>query len=746
MSTAPLPVNESERIEELRRYAILESPPEESFDRLTQLAAAACNVPIALVSLVDVDRQWFKSRVGFDRNETPRDLAFCAHTILGVAPFIVADARLDTRFADNPLVTGAPWIRFYAGVPLISQSRLPLGALCVIDHTPRQLDARELGMLQLIAEQISHELELRLHGARVQRKSALLTRTQRAAEIGAWSMQLRSRAVFWSDEMYRLHGLTPAGYAPTLQSQLGLYDPASARALQAAIEVCARHRTPFDLDVSLARGDGSVRWLRISIEPDAGAADHELIGVFHEIKSETAHQLSEAARRDILTGLASRTLFMEELEATVSRVRHGSQQRFAVLFLDVDRFKLVNETLGHRAGDELLKQITARLRTQLRDSDTSVHGMRSDVLSRFGGDEFLLLLNELRTSADAIIVAERILNALALPYDIFGSEVHSSASVGIVTSDESAASAEEVVRNADVAMYEAKRAGRACSVVFSESMHKRLARHVSIETSLRRAIGTAEIYVVYQPIIDLRTARVVSAEALLRWQHPTLGAISPAEFIPIAEESGLIIPVGRWVQQEACRALAKWRALDPDHAPSTISINLSRAELAQRNKLVDQLEEILHHSGLPAHCVVLEVTEREVMRDPEASVKLMKELRGMGIKLSMDDFGTGTSSLGVLRDYPFDTIKIDRSFVSDLPENPDVLTVIHAMVNLIENLGMTSLAEGVETRAQAAVLQSLGCTLAQGYLYSRPVLCDQIPSAIGAIAGRCRLEPSVPLQ
>jgi EAL domain-containing protein (putative c-di-GMP-specific phosphodiesterase class I) len=279
-------------------------------------------------------------------------------------------------------------------------------------------------------------------------------------------------------------------------------------------------------------------------------------------------------------------------------------------------------------------------------------------------------------------------------------------------------------------MYEAKRAGRSCWVMFDESMHTQLARTVGIESDLRRAIGTDELYLVYQPIIDLATGRVVSAEALLRWQHPTLGSISPAEFIPIAEESGLIIVLGRWVQQQACRALMNWRALDPDRAPASISVNVSRAELFLGDKLFVQLQETLEQSGLPPHCLTLEVTEREVMRNPEATIKLMHQIKAFGIKMSMDDFGTGTSSLGVLRHYPFDTIKIDRSFVSDLPGNKDVLAVIHATVNLIENLGMTSLAEGVETVTQAAVLHSLGCRLAQGYMFSRPIPPEQMLATI----------------
>jgi len=494
------------------------------------------------------------------------------------------------------------------------------------------------------------------------------------------------------------------------------------------------HWQPVRAQLVNYRKDGSSFWVEIDIAPvaDENGWFTHWISVQRDISERKTleHALSDAAQRDKLTGLANRTMFLEQLELAIQRFRNDAQQRFAIFFLDFDRFKLVNDTLGHGAGDELLRQITQRLRGELRASDAN--DLSAGVLSRFGGDEFLLMINRIKTPQDAVRVAERLLNALIAPYEILGREVHSSASIGIVISGQSTGGAEEMVRNADVAMYEAKRAGRACWVMFDESMHTRLTRDVSIETGLRRAIGTDELHVLYQPVVDLATGRIVSAEALLRWQHPTLGAISPSEFIPIAEESGLIILVGRWVQQQACRALAQWRALEPERAPASISVNVSRAELFLGDKLFVQLQEVLAQSGLPAHCLTLEVTEREVMRNPEATIKLMHKIKAIGIKMSMDDFGTGTSSLGVLRSYPFDTIKIDRSFVSDLPANKDVLAVIHATVNLIENLGMTSLAEGVETAAQAAVLHSLGCRLAQGYLFSRPIRSEQMLATIAA--------------
>ncbi len=488
------------------------------------------------------------------------------------------------------------------------------------------------------------------------------------------------------------------------------------------------------LEVRIVWPDASVHWILVDGRAvlDELGRPARILGTVTDITSTKAAlaQLSDAARRDKLTGLANRMLFLEQLELSIGRFRANGEERFAIFFLDFDRFKLVNDTLGHGAGDELLRQITQRLRLQLRASDST--SLSDGVLSRFGGDEFLLLINRIRKPEDAILVAERLLQALKAPYTILGREVHSTASIGIVLSEQSADSAENMVRNADLAMYEAKRAGRDCWILFDESMHTRLTRDVTIESGLRRAIDSSEMYLLYQPIVDLSTGRIVSAEALLRWEHPTLGALSPTEFIPIAEESGLIVRVGRWVQKEACQALARWRALDPLNAPASVSVNVSRAELSLGDKLLVQLRETLEQSGLAEQSLTLEVTEREVMRNPEATIKLMHALRGIGIRMSMDDFGTGTSSLGMLRDYPFDYIKIDRSFITDLSDSKDVLAVIHATVELIENLGMISVAEGVETEAQAALLYSLGCRLAQGYLFSRPIPFTQMMAVIAA--------------
>jgi diguanylate cyclase (GGDEF)-like protein/PAS domain S-box-containing protein len=449
-------------------------------------------------------------------------------------------------------------------------------------------------------------------------------------------------------------------------------------------------------------------------------------------------QLADAANRDRLTGLANRALFMERLHRAIERVRAAEQPRFAVLFLDFDRFKLVNDAMGHEAGDRMLREVAARLRRELGVTEDELAETGHTLVARFGGDEFLILLNDPGDDAGAVLVAERLLAALAATYTVGEREIYSTASIGIVTNSQCMESAETVVRNADVAMYEAKRSGRARAVVFDDAMRARLTRYVDISTHLRQAIGTPELSLVYQPIFDLETGRMTSVEALSRWHHAELGQVSPKEFIPVAEESGLISQLGQWVLDEACRHLAAWRDQAPHSAPQTVSVNISRAELALGERLLEKVHAALWNSGLPPQCLQLEVTERDVMIDPAATLGLMRALRDMGVRLAMDDFGTGTSSLGCLRDYPFDVIKIDQSFVDNVTANDDRLAVLEAAITVIQNLGKVSVAEGVETPQQLAILKSLGCERGQGYFFSVPLSPQRLLEFMSSPAAEAR--------
>ncbi len=448
------------------------------------------------------------------------------------------------------------------------------------------------------------------------------------------------------------------------------------------------------------------------------------------VRKEMERRLQSAALTDRLTGLANRPLLVERLERAIERCAGDAAAHFAVLFLDFDRFKVINDSLGHDAGDELLVQVAARLRKALRASDMLNDDPDGNVVARFGGDEFVVLLNDLRTPGDAQRVAARLLDVLAPEYLLKGQPVRSSASIGIVTSAQCRSDAATVLRNADTAMYEAKRAGRARAVTFDQTMHERVSRQLMLERDLRHAIETDRLALVYQPIVDLDTGAMASAEALVRWTHPELGPISPSEFVPLAEESALIFDLGEWVLRAACRQMSQWLASDPASAPRSVSVNVSRMQLNLPDRLLAAVRDSLTGAGLDPHRLQLEVTEREVMRQVDNAQSLMKELHRLGVRLAMDDFGTGTSSLGCLRELTFDVIKIDGSLIHGLDSSADVLAVIHATVTLVENLGMTSVAEGIESPTQVAVLQTIGCRYGQGYLFSRPVPAELLLTAL----------------
>lgn len=546
--------------------------------------------------------------------------------------------------------------------------------------------------------------------------------------VGTWVTDLDTDHISVDERWAEMIGSTPEQIGPLTEAKfLAMVHPEDRDATRAAIaKVLSPGSELLEVDLRLRHAAGHWVWIRVRgnvIERFANGRARRMVGTHVDISARKSMELelADAATRDRLTGLGNRALFLEKLQVAIQRVRAGRQVRFAVLFLDFDRFKLVNDSMGHEAGDALLREIAQRLRRALRASDDRADLEEGNLIARFGGDEFLVLMNDMEQAATARRIADRLLATLSPAYLIQGREVHSTASIGVVTSDQSLESAEAVVRNADMAMYEAKRGGGGCAVMFDEAMYTQLTRHVAIETGLRKALGTPELSLVYQPIVDLESGRTVSVEALARWQHPELGVVSPGEFVPVAEESGLVVQLGEWVLRESCAMLMRWRTADPASAPATISINTSRAELALGERFLARVRTALAETRLPANCLQIEVTEREVMRDPLASLRLMEDLRELGVHLAMDDFGTGTSSLGCLRDYPFDVIKIDRSFMRDMVAQSSVLPVIHATIALAENLGKRSVAEGVENAAQVAILQALGCHHAQGYYFSPPL-------------------------
>ena len=430
--------------------------------------------------------------------------------------------------------------------------------------------------------------------------------------------------------------------------------------------------------------------------------------------------IAKLASEDPLTGLPNRRVF----RASIEKLSGSEDERteFAVLFLDLDRFKIINDTLGHRIGDMLLVEVAKRLQQSLRPHD---------VLARLGGDEFAIVMPSFKSRAALAAAANAIVEAVAQPYEIDGHRIRSTVSIGIAIGPGDGGNADELLMAADLALYAVKTSGRGTYCFYEPSMNEELKSRRQIETDLREAIEQNQLYLEYQPIIDLRRNAISGFEALARWKHPVMGAISPAVFVPVAEDTGLILPLGEWALREACRQATAW----PNDLK--VAVNLSPVQFSLPN-LADMVVGILADTGLEPHRLVLEITERLFISDAEKTLAILHRLKAIGVGIAMDDFGTGYSSLSSLRGFPFDKIKIDRAFVSELGENIQNSVIVQAVIIIAGALGMTTVAEGVETAAQQRMLTALGCDEAQGYLYSKAVPSERIPELIASWGGEAK--------
>jgi PAS domain S-box-containing protein len=477
--------------------------------------------------------------------------------------------------------------------------------------------------------------------------------------------------------------------------------------------------------------DGSWRTLESTASPirNAKGQTDKLVIVNRDIteRKRAEEMLAHNAFHDELTNLPNRALFLDRLQHTLTLSKRHPNYKFAVLLIDIDEFRLVNDSMGHSAGDELLIQIAQRLLDSVRRADTvsrpRTSGMperpaNDDTLARLGGDEFSILLDDVRDPVEAVRVAERLQAELAAPFLVDQQEIVISASIGISASTSPHTQAEDLLRDADIAMYRAKRAGKARCEVSDPAMHANAVKRLQLETDLRKAFDQAEFRVYYQPIVWLQTGRIAGFEALTRWQRPE-GILAPMEFIAVAEETGLIIPMNRQLLREACQHLRSWQSEFPSSPPLTMSVNLSSREFAQPD-LASEIRKSLEETGVDPGCLQLEIIETIAMGDAEKSGHVLAHLKALGVRLSIDDFGTGYSSLSRLRRIPVDTLKIDRAFISNMDRDPESREIVRIIIMLAHNLGLKAVAEGTETEEQVNLLKQLNCEMAQGYFFSRP--------------------------
>lgn len=556
------------------------------------------------------------------------------------------------------------------------------------------------------------------------------------ANDGLWDWDLRTNQIYFSPRWKTMLGYEEAEISNSPQEWLSRVHPDEAKWLETQVAAHLEGRTRhLEIEHRMRHRDGSYRWMlsRGFAVRDNNRKAYRMAGSQTDIteRKHAEHQLVHHALHDDLTGLANRTLFMDRLQQAIERSKRMLAYKFAVLFMDLDRFKVLNDSLGHIVGDQLLVAIARRLESCLRSVDT---------IARLGGDEFTVLLEGIHDADDACHLAERIHQALQAPFSLSGQEVFTSASIGIAMSETEYSRPEDLLRNADTAMYRAKTLGRSRHALFDAAMHKRAVALLQLETDLRRAVALSspfarqqEFRLQYQPIVLLATGQISGFEALVRWQHPERGLIPPTDFIPLAEDTGLIIPLGQWILAEACQQLRQWQQKFEVALPWSISVNLSTKQFSQPS-LIEQIRDLLQQTELQHHHLQLnlklEITESVIMENADSAKTMLEQLKAMGVQLLIDDFGTGYSSLSYLHRFPIDTVKIDQSFISHMSSDSESAEIVRAIVMLAHNLGMNVIAEGIEQAAQLQQLRALGAEYGQGFFFAKPLDCEDIEALL----------------
>ncbi|MDZ8051551.1 MAG: EAL domain-containing protein [Aulosira sp. ZfuVER01] len=576
-----------------------------------------------------------------------------------------------------------------------------------------------LGMITDISD-VYDELRLRKRAeAELQESKQRLDGILCSLEDVVWSISADTfETLYLNPAVLKIYGRPESEFFDNLNLWFEVIHPEDQPQVHAAIQPLLV--TGYqELEYRIIRPDGQVRWLlnRSHLIYDTNDQPVRIEGIATDIteRKQMEEKLVRHAFYDALTGLPNRVLFMDKLGQAIERVKSNPDDLFAVLFVDLDRFKVVNDSLGHLVGDRLLVAFAQRLQSCLQPDD---------IVARLGGDEFTILLSHIKSIDDATRIAEQIHQVLKLPFNLQGYEVFTTASIGIALSTTAYNQPADLLRDADTALYHAKEQGKAWHIVFDTTMYDRAVALLQLETDLRWAIERQELQVFYQPIVSVATGEITGFEALVRWQHPERGLISPNEFIPVAEETGLIVTIGQWVLRESCQQLWQWQLQFPAMRPLTINVNLSGKQFSQPY-LVEQIDQILQETGLDPSSLKLEITESAIITSPEKAATVLKKLKAFGMQLCIDDFGTGYSSLGYLHHFPIDVLKIDRSFVNQIDRDGEQLAIIRAIVTLAHNLGMSVVAEGVETMNQLLQLRLLECDQAQGYLFSRPLDREQ---------------------
>ncbi len=580
---------------------------------------------------------------------------------------------------------------------------------------------------QLVAanQQLQREIAERKQAEKLlQESEARLESILNSLEEVVWSASAQTyKFLYLSPAAQKVYGRPVSEFFASQNLWLEVIHPEDRKRVERTIPILLE-KGSINQEYRILRPDGEVRWLsdRRHVIYDQNGVAMRLDGIIEDItqRKRAEEQLIHDALHDVLTGLPNRNLFMERVERALKHARRYKDYLFAVLFIDLDRFKLVNDSLGHVVGDRLLIAFAQLLQRCLRITDT---------VARLGGDEFTVLLEDINHIDDATKIAERIQLELMSPFNLENHTVFTSASIGIVLGSTGYERSVDILRDADIAMYSAKEAGKARYTIFDREMYAKTLQLLHLESDLRQAIDGKEFLIHYQPIISLATGKLIGFEALVRWQHPERGLVSPCEFISTAEDIGLIVPIGEWVLRQACRQLRDWQLKFPSAKSLKMSVNLAIQQIKE-SKLLEQIDQILAETGLDGSSFRLEITESMLLHHTELTINVLSQIRARKIQLSIDDFGKGYSSLSYLHRFPINNLKIDSYFVSRMNYDPENFEIVRTINTLAHTLGMDVVAEGVETAEQFAQVRALGCEFGQGYFFSKPLDLKEAESLI----------------
>jgi diguanylate cyclase (GGDEF)-like protein/PAS domain S-box-containing protein len=651
---------------------------------------------------------------------------------------LIKEKKIDLLLLDieMPEVSGLEALR--AIRELYSPNELPVIMVTARNQSDDVVKALGMGANDYLTKPVDFAVALARIGTQLSHKHAQeglkeseerYALAARGANDGLWDWNLATNVIYFSTRWKAMLGCQDDEIVDKPNEWFDRIHEADRERVKDEIAAHQRGLTPhFESEHRVRHKDGIYRWMLsrgLAVRDESGKP-------VRMAGSQT--DITEGKVSDPLTNLPNRLLFLDRLGRLMRHSKRHPDRLFAVLFLDLDGFKMINDSLGHLVGDQLLLAVAKRLESCLRETDTVARLAQTFTLARMGGDEFTVLLDEIKEPADANHAAERIMKELSAPFHIGGKEIFTSASIGIALRNASYQQPEEIMRDADTAMYQAKSLGKSRYEIFDADMRATVLARLELETDLRRALERAELRNFYQPIVALATGQIMGFEALMRWQHPTRGLLGPDKFISVAEDTGLIRELGWWSLGEACRRLKEWRDQVGPERDLVISVNLSIKQFTQQN-LVQNIGAMLEELGIPPHALKLEITESTVMEDPTAAVEMLQKMKGLGIRLAIDDFGTGYSSLSYLHRFPLDTLKIDRSFISGEAQGLNGMEIARTVMPLAKNLQLDVVAEGVETAEQAQQLKNLECKYAQGFFFSEPVTAD----AAGALLSELSL-------